>query len=246
LALVAFPLMGAAKFQEIVKDFKITRLNRLSTAVFRVSEFMNDYPIVPIVLIGLGVLAFLIPMSFYMHRLFVPGARRPRFTTAWPWLAWRLPVLHGAQVDKAMAEVCGLLAEATRAGTPLPVAVRQAMVLPINIGFKEKLGVFLEGLNQGKSAADAAAKARLPELLVGMLQPMSEASVGVSGAAMFEFLERYYRQRFSRTILMLRAAMEPLLVLLFGAIVLGMVLAVLQPVRQILESVMANGAGGVL
>ena len=76
-----------------------------------------------------------------------------------------------------------------------------------------------------------------------MLAPLSAEAVGESGD-LFEFLAAYYRNRFSRTVQMIRAASEPAIVVCAGVCVLALELGVVKPLADLIDGVMGRGMEG--
>lgn len=230
------------KFQEIFKDFRTT-LPPLTQFVMGISGWLDDYwPVTVLVVLGLLAGALLL-VSVMLSRVFLPFYPIPDFRRIGQWLAWRLPVLHTLERDRGMAELCGLLAGAQRGGVPLPVALQRAQRLPVNEGFCRQIMRFQDQLLAGQVPAEAAAAARLPHLLTGMLAAAPDRA---PEAGLFAFLARYYRNRFSRTVLLIRGAAEPLMVLTFATIVGTTVLALFLPLVKLIQSVSGGAEGGGL
>jgi type IV pilus assembly protein PilC len=226
------------KFKEIFRDFKTT-LPPLTEAILRVSSLLTDDmgPVAVLIIVGLLGLALLF-LSFCATRMFMPSFPMPDFRRIIDWIAWRLPIAHSFQRDRAMAETCALLAAATRAGIPLPEATAQAVTLPVNAAFREQLDRFHGLLVAGRTPADAADAAGLPQLMSGLLAPTSTRA---PDPELFTFLERYYRNRFSRARMALRGASVPVAVLLLGTVVGTTVVAMFLPLVKLISSVMPDG-----
>ena len=230
-------------FREIFKDQKTALPWITELFFFSGGGLGNGYlPILLIVAVVMGAAIAAVAARMF----FFPLRRVPLLDHASEWLAWRIPVVQGLQRDRDMSELCGLLSVAMRNGVPFPAALLRAAALPLNLNFRRSLTIFREELERGAAPADAAQKARLPKLLVGMLAPLNLAKLQSPGAEMFEFLARYYRLRFSRTLMTLRAAGEPLLVLFLGSIVMVFVVAVMKPLADLIAHMSRLGPGGGL
>jgi type II secretory pathway component PulF len=175
--------------------------------------------------------------------MFMPSITLPDFKRLIDWCAWRLPITHTVQRDRGMAETCALLASAIRGGVPLPEALTQALSLPLNEGFRQRLDAFRRLILAGTAPADAARTAELPDLMAGLLAPTTARA---PDAQLFTFLERYYRNRFSRTLMLLRGAIEPFLVLCLATLVGTTVLSLFLPLVKLIASVTFGRDGGAL
>jgi type IV pilus assembly protein PilC len=226
------------KFKEIFRDFKTT-LPPLTEAIIRVSSLLTGDmgPVTVLILVLLAGLALLF-LSYCATRMFMPWFPMPNFRRMIDWAAWRLPIAHSFQSDDAMAETCGLLAAATRAGIPLPAALAQAVKLPVNAAFRARLEDFRRLLVAGRNPAEAADAAGLPNLMSGLLAPTSARE---PDPELFSFLERYYRNRFSRARMALRGAAVPVAVLLLGTLEGTVVVGMFLPLVKLIQSVMPEG-----
>jgi hypothetical protein len=123
-----------------------------------------------------------------------------------------------------------------------------AAALDMSPPIRDSLMQWRAGLLSGAPTPAAAARAGMPRVLVGFLEASS--TPGREGepqtlAALFEFMGRYYRDRFSRLAVTLRSLLEPAMTIALGYIVLQIVLAVFTPLVVLLNSVMGY-PGGVL
>ena len=232
------------KFAEIFKDFKMDLPPETRYLVWLIEV---PFPYAP-VLVAIGALALWVTFAVYMSRIFLPRWPLPRFGRAADWLASRTPVVREVVKSRGMAQVCDLFAESMRAGIPLDGAATRALLLPVNTGLRRRIFAFRKSLLHGRPAADAAREAGLPRLMTGMLRIPAGARGGASAASseMFEFLARYYREKFSRLILLIRSASEPSIVILMGSMVLFFTYGLLHPLVTLLDSVMQSGQGGVM
>jgi len=229
------------KFKEIFKDFK-TALPRSTEILMSISSWVaEDYGWL-LILPLFGIVVLLVSMFF--TNIFLPGFRLPAFSQIWRWIAWRLPLARDLQRTHGMAQACDVLSTTIREGGTLPASLKSAELLDINPGFRDQLVNFREGIVAGVPAAQAADGAQLPPLLVGLLTTPTDSLE--SQSAMFAFLARHYRQRFSRTLLFIRSAIEPAFVLVFGAGVGFILYALFSPLVKLISSVAGASDGGVL
>jgi general secretion pathway protein F len=229
------------KVREVLADFK-TPVPPLTGWILALSSVFADN--IPIGILALFTLIFLIfaPMSYYLHRVFLPFWRLPALGSVGEMVRWWVPILRGIERDRGMAITAEFLADATTAGVPLPAAVERTLELPTNPYFRAKLRRWADLLVAGEAPADAARRAGLPGLLAGLIGPGHSQAAGETLPALFAFLARYYRGRFSRTVLLLRAASEPFLVLFFGMLVFCFSAGVILPIVRILNRMMGADA----
>jgi len=133
-----------------------------------------------------------------------------------------------------MADLCGALAEGTRAGIPMDVLLTQVGGLDVSPTLQFRIGHWRHFVIMGIGIDKAASQARMPELLCGML---SEQMNDDALTKAFDFLARVYRARFSRLLIVLQGFMQPLIVLVLGLIVGVIVYAFFTPIVKLLESV---------
>lgn len=240
--LLATMIFVIPKFKEIFKDFK-TSLPAPTEFLMSISSWVaEDFGWV--LILPPLVIAMTLACSTFMTRIFLPNFPQPPLHAIWQWLAWRLPFARDIQRNHGMAETCELAATAIQNGANLPDTLLRAEMLEINPSFKGQLAVFRAGLTSGEPAHEAARSAGLPHLLAGLLAMPSTSNE--SQAAMFGFLARHYRQRFSRTILFLRNSFVPILVLVMGFVVGFILLALFSPLVKLILSVANTSEGGTL
>ena len=222
------------KVREIVKDYRIPT-PWTTNVMLQVSSLLTEHAWILLVA-ALLALAIYWPMSLYLHRIILPGWRLPAVGGVLELVKWWIPGLRGIERDQSMAQTAEFLEEALRAGVPLTRALERSLLLPTNAYLRKRLRRWMDDLEAGQPAGEAARNAGLPELLAGLLAPgQDDAAL----ADMFGFLARYYRQRFSRGLVLLRAALEPAVVILFGVLVFGVALSVLQPIIAIMQHEMS-------
>ncbi len=79
----------------------------------------------------------------------------------------------------------------------------------------------------------------MASLLETLTGPSRETSGDSTDASqIFTFLARYYRGRFSRTAIVLRAAFEPAVVIAMGLVVCFVVMAIFVPLPHLINAVM--------
>ena len=146
-------------------------------------------------------------------------------------IAARLPVSRGIMRDRALADACQLIEQAMIAGETLESAVVEASELRTSPTVRKKLSRLSELLHNGVPLGVAAKQARLPAMMTGML---TTANVSAKPAQTFEFLHRYYAQKFSRTAMILRSAALPIVVLVMGIVVGLVVTSLFLPIEALI------------
>jgi type IV pilus assembly protein PilC len=227
------------KFREIFKDFKVS-LPEVTVFLLKITSFFSDdIPLAPTLLVLLAIIVIM-AVGLQLERIFTTNAPVQVVRDAADWFTWRLPLLRHLQRDRAIAASSQVIAEALRAGLPLPRAIELALALPTNRFFRRSLDRWRTNLITGMPVAQAAALAGLPPLFLGFLGPATDSRAAASPDSLpdlFEFLARYYRDRFSRIDILLRAAFEPAMVLCMGVLVGFTVVALFVPVVKLLNNV---------
>lgn len=213
------------KLQDIFKDFGLP--------VPWITRQLNSFAIMlgPVVTL-ISILLVVTLAGRAMWDLFVP--RHARIGVRWltdP-IEWSLPVVGRAAMDRGMADVCWLLAGAVDSGLPIDRAIAEAERLDTNAMLSRRIARWRTEVESGASLADAARRARLPHVLVGMLEGATPDTADV-----FRFLSRYYASRFSRTQALLRAAAVPLIALSMGIVVALVALSLFIPMINLIDRV---------
>jgi type II secretory pathway component PulF len=235
------------KFVEIFKDFK-TEMPPATLKLVRLSDFMEQNLWIAVVLLALLLLVLLMILARSLRFTFTPWWPQLALGTAARWVGECVPWVRNLSRWRAMADICLFIADAIRAGVPLPDALIAAAALDMPPPIRDSLMQWRTGLLLGAPIPEAAARAGMPRVLVGFLE--ASFAPGREGepqtlAALFDFVGRYYRDRFSRLAVMLRSLLEPAMTVALGFIVLQIVLAIFTPLMVLLNSVMEY-PGGVL
>jgi type II secretory pathway component PulF len=201
------------KFEQIFKDFRV------------------DLPWITVLMMQFSRSAgiFLAPVIMLAMVIFVFSAIRNRF---WPSREVSGNWIGRFSRHRDLADACGVVADSLGAGLGLDAAIRSAAELPVNTLLRWKLYRWAGGIEQGLSNADAARRARMPQLLIGL-----SATADLSTAdEVFHFLQRYYAARFSRFAALMRGAIVPLTVFFFAIIVAAIALALYLPMIQLINT----------
>jgi general secretion pathway protein F len=173
--------------------------------------------------IALGVIA----AAFAARRAFA----RPAVKAAWDAFALRLPVLGRMLRAINTARFAATLAILTAAGVPLLRALEAARATITNAVLAAAVSDAITAVREGTSLARALGMAKVfPPVLIH-LAASGEATGEL--AAMLDRAANNLSREVERRAMLLTTLLDPLLILLMGAVVLGIVLAVLMPIIEI-------------
>ncbi len=154
--------------------------------------------------------------------------RQPRYKLQWHRLLLRLPLVARWQVALDSTRLSATLSILVASGVPLLEALQIASQVPANLALREACEKLGEAVSQGSSLHVAMERADVfPPMLVQMV------ASGESGGKLDEMLERATDNQERELELSLNTTMsllEPCMVILMGAAVLLIVLAVLLPI----------------
>jgi general secretion pathway protein F len=173
--------------------------------------------------IALGVIA----AAFAARRAFA----RPAVKAAWDAFALRLPVLGRMLRAINTARFAATLAILTAAGVPLLRALEAARATITNAVLAAAVSDAITAVREGTSLARALGMAKVfPPVLIH-LAASGEATGEL--AAMLDRAANNLSREVERRAMLITTLLDPLLILLMGAVVLGIVLAVLMPIIEI-------------
>ncbi|MEO6436394.1 MAG: type II secretion system F family protein [Tepidisphaeraceae bacterium] len=222
------------KYEQIFKDFGI-KFPAITIYVFAAARDIGP------VLVFAAVVIVLYASAASLGQVFFPGrARRMLVGKVRDRLFWSLPILHGIERDRGLADAFDLLADAFAVGMPANAALIEASGLGVNVVLRNRLKRWAEATASGQSLGDGARAAVMPPLVVGML---ANVSITAAAADVFGFLARYYRTRFSRTAALLNGAAVPLVTCFFALLVAAVALAMFMPLIALIQSVSGGGHG---
>jgi type II secretory pathway component PulF len=215
------------KFEQIFRDFGL-RLPPATRALINLGRGAFEYEFIP-VLLGLFVLGIL--GNAFRGAFGGPNSSSAGRSEMLDEILWRVPLVHGLQRDQGLADAFQTIADALRTGRPLPRAIEEAAEVRRNVVLRRRLLRWRTGMEAGMRADEAAHAAPLPPLVGGMIA----SGKGGDPAEAAEFLAAYYGGRFSRARELVRAAIVPVLVLLFGALVLFLVAGMYRPILDLMD-----------
>jgi len=156
---------------------------------------------------------------------------RPGPKAAWDTLALRLPVFGRMVRAVNTARFAATLAILTAAGVPLLRALEAARATLANVVLAKAVADAISAVREGSTRARALGAAKVfPPILVH-LAASGEATGEL--APMLERAAKNLAREVERRALLLTTLLDPLLILTMGAVVIGIVLAVLMPIIEI-------------
>lgn len=192
------------KYRQILRDFHLP-MPLWSSRTIAVWEWL-EFPI--------AAIAALVLVDFVARTLSEVSALPRRMFGPWRAIgdrvAWVTPVWGTMVRAQGLADVFRLLADATEAGLPLDRSLCEASDACVNRVLENRISRWSQFVSAGVPAADAARRARLPALVVGMV---GTAQGTAAAPAVFSFLARYYEGRHARAAALLQAAAIPAIVL---------------------------------
>ncbi|MBI3304290.1 MAG: type II secretion system F family protein [Deltaproteobacteria bacterium] len=143
----------------------------------------------------------------------------------------RLPFLGRFFTQAETARLSSTLALLISQGLPLPEALRLAADTVSRSRLKEQLGRIQRDIVEGASLSAAMRKAGISEAFLLTLVAMGEAQGDL--AAAFQQAADRYQSEVDRSIKVLSSLIEPVMILLVGLMVGGIVFSMLLPIFQI-------------
>ena len=176
---------------------------------------------------GLWIVLGVVVAGVALRRWFA----RPGPKAAWDTLALRLPVFGRMVRAVNTARFAATLAILTAAGVPLLRALEAARATLANTVLAKAVADAISAVREGSTLARALGAAKVfPPILVH-LAASGEATGEL--APMLERAAKNLAREVERRALLLTTLLDPLLILTMGAVVLGIVLAVLMPIIEI-------------
>ena len=176
---------------------------------------------------GLWMVFGAVIAGFALRRwLTLPGPK-----AAWDALVLRLPIFGRMLRAVNTARFAATLAILTAAGVPLLRALEAARATLSNAALAGAVSAAIAAVREGSTLARALGAAKVfPPILVH-LAASGEATGEL--APMLERAANNLSREVERRVLLLTTLLDPLLILAMGAVVLGIVLAVLMPIIEI-------------
>jgi type II secretory pathway component PulF len=234
LVLAGISVLIMPKFQEIFEDFDVA-MPWQTQATFNVLGSVG----LPLLPLAVTLIVAVAGWALYQTLHGSTGTARP-LRSLTDRLIWLTPLAGTAARDRGLGDACRLMSEALTAGDTLESAAFEAGELKTNIVLKRRLQRFADALRMGRPLRDAAEDARLPKLMVGMLATGQAVSDPIR---VFDFLSRFYANRFSRAATLIRASVLPAVVILISIVVGWIVFSMFLPLIVLIsDSVVQVGA----
>ncbi|MBI1372051.1 MAG: hypothetical protein GC159_04730 [Phycisphaera sp.] len=231
--LVTLAVFIMPKIELIFEDYGVA-MPPVSQSLLDAVSFAYDSGVIPLTRAML-LLAWLIISLVATAGALMPmlPRRHSTFREMLGGVAWQLPGLRSLITARGLNDVCYSASLSVRSGVPLHRALVEATQLDLNPGLRRRVLNWADRIEAGEPIDDAARRAGLPALLVGML---GSAQRDHAVADVFAFLSRYYDGRFSRALMMLRGAFLPGATILLGLLVGWIVLALFTPIVTLIDA----------
>lgn len=184
----------------------------------------------------------IVPGAFFVVLLFIAAviAAASTFWLGWAGLLdgvrWYTPIIHGIDRDRGLGDVFHLMEQYIAGGATLSEALDRATHLRVNGVLRQRLADLATLHDAGVPLADAASRARMPALVVGMLAGAEAASGAGALRDTLRFLGRYYDTRASRAAEVLRALVWPIVTLALAFCVASVGIALIAPLASIIKA----------
>ncbi|MEO0586560.1 MAG: type II secretion system F family protein [Planctomycetota bacterium] len=226
LLLAGLSLFIIPQFVEIFDDFNI-EVPWQTSLTFDVANSIQ----LPLAFVAWLLLALLTAFGLWTVTRGVPPV--PAFIAIRDALAWWLPVWRGAERRRCYAEAAWQLGDGLGAGMPLHVAIRGASTGGINRRLRLRLATWADRVEAGEGPADAARKSGLPNELAAMTQTAAAATHPDSP---LDFVARLYNLRAEGRGAVARAAILPVITLVFAVVVGWVAYSLLLPLTLLMEA----------
>lgn len=214
ISLWVLPELGA-----IFKDFK-QELPLATKLLLALSEFLKDYASLLGIFMALMLLAFIFAKN-----------SSPRFRLALDTLIIKLYPFSKPVISLNLFTFSLVLSRLLKAGVPIIQASKEAALSTPNLALSKKLCRIPDLLLKGVKLEKAYASAELlAPALIGLLQTASKSGKLNEAALM---MSEYYASSAKNELRVLNASLEPILLLMVGAMVLFLALGVMLPIWQL-------------
>lgn len=202
------------KFQSVFASFG-GRLPKLTQVVFAINTFIVKNSPVIILLIVVAVVALILYCRTVTGR-----KQRDAFLL-------RMPVVGNIIRKIAVARFCRNLGIMVKGGVPVATAIEIAAEILGNKSMESTLKATRERIMAGNDIASSLDKKTFPRLVVRMV------SVGESSGRLPDVLEKVadlYEDQAEGAIMMATSLFEPVIIIVFGCLILVLVMAIYLPV----------------
>ncbi len=194
-------------------------LPALTKGLIATSDFLRDYGLILLVLLGAGL---------FLWRL---ALTRPHIRRAYHLWLLRLPLVGRLVLGTNTGRFTRTLSILVNSGVPVLDALQISSEVIGNVPMREAIEETAQRVREGSSIHDALAKHRLFPAITLHLIANGEASGDLGG--MLERAAIHQEREVETLVGALMGLFEPLLILVMGGVVLLIVLAILLPIFEI-------------
>jgi general secretion pathway protein F/type IV pilus assembly protein PilC len=199
--------------------FADKKLNGFTQFVLTVSHFFRDYWWLYIPLIG-GAIAYLI---YFLRQ---PAGK------AWiERISLKLPLIRTLTIQSAVARFCRTMGTLLQGGSPLIEAMRISRDAMRNSAMADEVKVAEGRIIEGSSLGKELSKAKLFPPMVAQMLSVGEDAGNV--VVMFNRIADMYEQDLEKTINRLLALAQPVILIVMGAVIGMVLLAILLPMTDV-------------
>jgi type II secretory pathway component PulF len=227
-------IFAVPKLEGIFRDFHL-KVPQITHVVLRIQDGLA-LPLAAMILVLWPIWAVRLRESMR------PRRSRRLFAGVRDRILWSIPVCRGILRERAIADVCGVVADALELGFPLDQSLDRLEGLELNLAMRRRMQKWNDGLARGLLPDEAARAAELPRFFVGML-----ATARANGELpdVLRFVARFYQERFVLHRELLRAAYLPAVTFIMGIIVACVGLGLLLPMARLAASMGTATRGGL-
>ena len=190
----------------------------LTQGLITLSDFLRDYGVHG--LLG-GLMIGMLLRGLLRHAPFRYGLHRRM-------LSW--PLLQGILLRQSASRLFGTLSLSLQAGVPLLEALSVAQATQSNKYIQHQVADVIEQVKEGRSLAAALEEVGVFPVIVIFMLANGEQS-GELAKALKQVADQQ-EEELNSHIAIATSLLEPLMIILFGVLVLGIVLAILLPILQ--------------
>ena len=146
---------------------------------------------------------------------------------------WYLPIFHWFEKNYSMVQIIEMLRLSLNAGCPVNNAIANTTNLDVNYCFKKRLRKWHKQVESGFNISKSAEQSKLGSALAWAFD--EKVNQG-NTMQILEALESFYRKNYSYCVNLARFIIWPCIIILLGALVSMIILAIFLPMIEILNS----------
>lgn len=208
------------RFSKMLHDIGVTKTNPLTTFFFGLSDCVVFHP-------ALSALAFAAPFGMAWLAL------RPRFRPILDRVSVRIPIVRGAVEAFAMARICVTYRALSESGVRVVEALESCMAVAGSVVYVRALETVVSAVRENASVGEGFDGAGIfaPEVVLAIKS--GEGSL----THVFERLADYYSSETKHRVAAAVGLIEPAMLVLVLAWVLGIALAVVLPIVEVVNQI---------